>query len=98
MIFQTSSSARGFTLVEQMVALSCGLFVLAAVLTAGVALQQHYQGAAYIVYPLGFNNASIKLVLSRATYAVESDKDGDGVFQRDESAMTAGRVRFTLPF
>jgi hypothetical protein len=60
--------------------------------------QQHYQGAAYVVYPLGFNNASVKLVLSRATYLVESDKDGDGVFQRDESAMSAARLRFTLPF
>jgi hypothetical protein len=60
--------------------------------------QQHWQGAAYIVYPLGFNNASVKLVLSRATYYVESDKDGDGVFTRDQSAMNAGRVRFTLPF
>jgi hypothetical protein len=59
--------------------------------------QQHYQGAAYVVYPLGFNNASIKLVLSRATYAVESELS-EGVYQRDESAMTAGRLRFTLPF
>lgn len=60
--------------------------------------QQHYQGAAYVVFPLGFNNASVKLVLSRATYTVESDKDMDGVFTSDKSAMTAGRLRFTLPF
>lgn len=32
----------GFTLVEQMVSLTCGLIVLAAVLTAGVALQRSF--------------------------------------------------------
>ncbi|MEO5717912.1 MAG: hypothetical protein ABIR29_05000 [Chthoniobacterales bacterium] len=32
----------GFTLVEQMVSLTCGLIVLAAVLTAGIALQRSF--------------------------------------------------------
>ena len=67
------------------------------VLDRAKTFQQHYQGAAYVVYPLGFNNASVKLVLSHATYEVESETS-PGVFQRDQSAMTAGRLRFSLPF
>jgi hypothetical protein len=61
--------------------------------------QQHYQGAAYVAYPLGFNAASIKLVLSRATLTQETDTNDDGVFEAlPGSAMTAARFRLTYPF
>lgn len=42
MKFRSHFQLDGFTLVEQMVSLSCGLIVLAAVLTAGVALQRSF--------------------------------------------------------
>ena len=58
---------------------------------------QHYQGAAYAVYPLGFNAASVKLVVSRATLETETPNQ-DGTFTLISSAMNAARVRLTLPF
>ncbi|HLV21759.1 MAG TPA: hypothetical protein VKZ49_12780, partial [Polyangiaceae bacterium] len=58
---------------------------------------QHYQGAAYAVYPLGFNAASVKLVVSRATLDTEAPNQ-DGTFTLISSAMNAARVRLTLPF
>lgn len=42
MIFSTDTRERGFTIVEQMVSISCGLLVLAAVITAGVGLQRSF--------------------------------------------------------
>ncbi len=40
MKLHTSASQHGFTIVEMVVSLTCGLMVLAAVITAGVALQR----------------------------------------------------------
>lgn len=64
--------------------------------------QTHLQGAAYIAFRLGFNEAMLKLVLSRAeldnyqrTSAVGAE---ELVLRHTESAMTAARVRLTFPF
>jgi Tfp pilus assembly protein PilW len=42
MISGTDTRQHGFTIAEQMVSITCGLLVLAAVLTAGVALQRSF--------------------------------------------------------
>jgi Tfp pilus assembly protein PilW len=42
MISRTDARQHGFTMVEQMMSLSCGLLVLAAVIIAGVALQRSF--------------------------------------------------------
>ncbi len=42
MILRTNPRLRGFTILELMVSVSCGLLVLAAVITAGVALQRSF--------------------------------------------------------
>lgn len=60
--------------------------------------EQHYQGAAYAVFPLGFNAASLKLVLSQATLDIES-ANGDGTATAlPTSTMRAARVRVAYPF
>jgi hypothetical protein len=60
---------------------------------------QHYQGAAYVVYPLGFNAASVKLVLSRSELTSLSLIDPVlRQFSEAKSAMNAGRIRLTYPF
>jgi hypothetical protein len=57
--------------------------------------EQHYQGAAYLLYPLGFNAASVKLVFSQATLDIQST----GVAaQPPLSTMRAVRLRLTYPF
>jgi hypothetical protein len=48
--------------------------------------------AAYVYFPLGFNNAGLKLVASRATEHFEVNT-GAG-FAGYDSAMTAARLRF----
>jgi hypothetical protein len=61
--------------------------------------QQHDQGAAYAVYPLGFNNASLKLVLAKADLRTEDDTGGGSagklVYNSD---MVSGRLRFSYCF
>jgi hypothetical protein len=60
--------------------------------------EQHYQGAAYALFPLGFNDASIKLVVSQATLDVQKAK-GDGTATLlPTTKMQAVRFRFTYPF
>lgn len=60
--------------------------------------EQHYQGAAYAVFPLGFNDAAIKLVVSEATLDIQKAK-GDGTATAlPTSTMRAARLRFTYPF
>lgn len=60
--------------------------------------EQHYQGAAYLLYPLGFNAASVKLVFSQATLDIESAK-GAGVAEKlPLSTMRAVRLRLAYPF
>ena len=63
--------------------------------------QTHMQGAAYIAFPLGFNDAMLKFVLSRAEAEnfVRSSADGAPLtYNKAESAMTAGRLRFAYYF
>lgn len=56
--------------------------------------ERHTQMAAYIYFPLGFENAGLKLVGSRALEHFELST-GDGVtFTGYDSAMTALRLRF----
>jgi hypothetical protein len=64
--------------------------------------ENHLQGAAYIGFPLGFNDAIVKLVLSRAeldTYTkVSATGAAEKEFLHKTYAMTAGRVRFAYYF
>jgi len=59
--------------------------------------QQHLQGAAYLFFPLGFNDASLKLVLSRSDLQVKT-ATGGGTFLENKSHMYAGRVRIVFKF
>lgn len=61
--------------------------------------REHTQYAAYIAYPLGFNGALVKLVLSRSdltnlTLVDETNR----VFNESTSAMSSARLRFAYPF
>jgi hypothetical protein len=67
--------------------------------------QEHWQGAAYIALPIGFNStysdAMIKLVLSRAEasfYTTTSPEGAPILLDVTENAMTAARLRFTYNF
>lgn len=63
--------------------------------------QTHMQGAAYIAFPLGFNDAMLKLVVSRAeadNYIHTSAPGAPLTFNKAESAMTAARLRFAYYF
>jgi hypothetical protein len=60
--------------------------------------EQHYQGAAYVLFPLGFNAASVKLVVSQATEDIQKS-NGDGTAtELPTYTMRAARLRFTYPF
>jgi hypothetical protein len=60
--------------------------------------EQHYQGAAYALFPLGFNDAALKLVFSQATLDIQK-ANGDGTAtQLPTSTMRAARLRFSYPF
>jgi hypothetical protein len=59
---------------------------------------QHWQYAGYVAYPLGFNDASLKLVVSHATLTSESGVAGTDTFAQQNSEMTAVRTRLTYPF
>ena len=60
--------------------------------------EQHYQGAAYVVFPLGFNAASLKLVVSQATLDVESVNPDGTATLLPRSTTRAARLRLTYPF
>jgi hypothetical protein len=63
--------------------------------------ENHMQGAAYIGLPLGFNDAIVKLVLSRAeldTYKNSQALGAEKIYDHKAYAMTAGRVRFAYYF
>ncbi|MES1183965.1 MAG: hypothetical protein ABUL60_09120 [Myxococcales bacterium] len=60
--------------------------------------EQHYQSAAYALFPLGFNAASIKLVVSQSTMDIQK-ANGDGTATAlPQTKMQAARIRFTYPF
>lgn len=65
-------------------------------------VEQHIQGAAYVGFPLGFNDAIVKLVLSRAeldTYERTSAANAAvKEYLHHEYAMTAARLRFAYYF
>lgn len=63
--------------------------------------QVHTQGALYVAFPLGFNEALVKFVMSRAeldNYQRTSPIGAPLKLRLTESAMTAGRLRFKYPF
>jgi hypothetical protein len=64
--------------------------------------QEHLQGAAYLAFPLGFNDAMIKLVLSRAELSSFTRTSAPGAkpihYNQYDSAMTSARVRFAYYF
>jgi hypothetical protein len=88
------------------------LFKRALILGAGVFkttlhtrtsyVEQHIQGAAYIAFPLGFNDAMIKLIFSRAELDTYEKTSADGApvteYLHHEYAMTAARLRFAYYF
>jgi hypothetical protein len=61
--------------------------------------REHMQYAAYVAYPLGFNGALVKLVLSRSDLTNLTLVDEmNRVFNESTSAMSAARLRFAYPF
>jgi hypothetical protein len=61
--------------------------------------REHTQYAAYIAYPLGFNGALVKLVISRSDLANLTLVDEmNRVFNESTSAMSSARVRLAFPF
>jgi hypothetical protein len=60
--------------------------------------EQHYQGSAYALFPLGFQDASVKLVVSQATLDSQSDEGNGIALAVPTKTMRAARVRFTYPF
>jgi hypothetical protein len=61
--------------------------------------RQHTQIAAYVAYPLGFDAAKVKLVLSRSDLTSLTLVDEmNRVFTEANSAMSAARLRFAYPF
>jgi hypothetical protein len=61
--------------------------------------RQHTQAAAYVAYPLGFDAAMVKLVLSRSDLTgLTLVDDVNRVFNESKSAMSAARVRLVYPF
>jgi hypothetical protein len=66
------------------------------ILTEVEEFKRHVQGVAYIAYPLGFNNAMVKFVLSQSDVLWE-EPSGDMFILRN-SKMVAGRIRVSFNF
>jgi hypothetical protein len=66
------------------------------------AFDRHLQSAAYVGYPLGFNNAMVKLVLSKADGHIEryigNNAAGVPTFSPHNNTMIAARVRLSFNF
>lgn len=60
--------------------------------------ERHDQGAAYIAFPLGFNDAMVKLVLTKADLLFEDADMATGVVTARNSDMVAGRLRVRCSF
>jgi len=60
--------------------------------------EQHYQGAAYVLFPLGFNDASVKVVVSQATEDTQKATGNGMAMQLPTDRMRAARLRFSYPF
>ena len=59
---------------------------------------QHYQGAAYALFPIGFNDAALKLVVSQADWDIQAAKGDGTALALPTKTMRAARLRFTYPF
>jgi hypothetical protein len=66
------------------------------------AFDRHVQSAAYVGYPLGFNNAMLKLVFSKADGHIETyagtNAAGVPLFNAHNNTMLAARVRLSFNF
>jgi hypothetical protein len=60
--------------------------------------ERHDQGAAYIAFPLGFNDAMVKLVLSKADLLFEDVDPVTNVVTARTSDMVSGRLRVRCSF
>lgn len=60
--------------------------------------ERHDQGAAYLAFPLGFNDAMVKLVISKADLLYEDADTATGVVTARTSDMVAGRLRVRASF
>jgi len=60
--------------------------------------EQHYQEAAYVLFPLGFNAASLKLVFSQATLDNSIGQRRRHRHRATRSTTRAARLRFSYPF
>jgi hypothetical protein len=60
--------------------------------------ERHDQGAAYIAFPLGFNDAMVKLVLSKADLLYENVDPMRNLAVIHNSDMLAGRLRVRCSF
>jgi hypothetical protein len=67
------------------------------VLAESTDFTQHIQMQAYVYFPLGFNDAAIKLVGSRAQLQ-RLVSQGDGTFHELNSVMNSIRFRFSMGF
>jgi hypothetical protein len=65
-------------------------------------LENHTQSVAYVAFPLGFNNAMIKLVLSKSDGHQETPAgvaaDGHPLFVAHNDTMTSARFRLSFNF
>jgi hypothetical protein len=59
---------------------------------------RHDQGAAYVAFPLGFNDAMVKLVLSKADLLFEDVDPATNVVTARTSDMVSGRLRVRCSF
>jgi hypothetical protein len=60
--------------------------------------ERHDQGAAYVAFPLGFNDAMVKFVLSKADLLVEDVDPVTNVVTARTSDMIGGRLRVRCSF
>jgi hypothetical protein len=101
-----SSSSGKRTSLGGYLELDPGLLLMNRSLIVGVGLNQtkvdidagdkekHVQGATYIAFPLGFNDAMIKLVFSKADLTVNPRNN----VEEEKSNMIAGRFRVSFTF
>lgn len=90
----------GTLLVRHPLIVGAGLYQ-AHMLTRTDYSENHLQGAAYIAFPLGFNDTMLKLVLSRSkldTWERTSALGAPPEYTHHVYAMTAARLRFAYYF
>jgi hypothetical protein len=60
--------------------------------------ERHDQGVAYIAFPLGFNDAMVKFVVSKADLLFEDADPATGIVTARTSDMLSGRLRVRASF